>query len=36
MAKGTAEFFKMLSENIKKPEKRPDNYKEVFKEFMEI
>ena len=36
MAKGTAEFFKILSENIKKPERRPDDYLEVFKDFMEI
>ena len=36
MAEGTAEFFKMLTQNIKKPEKRPDEYQEVFKEFMEI
>ena len=34
MARGTAEFFKMLSENIKKPERRPDDYLEVFKDFM--
>ena len=36
MAEGTAEFFKMLTQNIKKPEKRPDEYQEVFKEFMDI
>jgi len=36
MARGTREFFKMLSENIKKLEKRPDDYLEVFKDFMEI
>jgi 3-hydroxyisobutyrate dehydrogenase-like beta-hydroxyacid dehydrogenase len=36
MARGTAEFFKMLSENIKKPERRPDDYLEIFKDVMEI
>jgi 3-hydroxyisobutyrate dehydrogenase-like beta-hydroxyacid dehydrogenase len=31
MAKSTAKFFKNLSENIKKPKKRPSGYLEVFK-----
>ncbi len=31
MSKATAEFFKKLSKNIKRHEKRPDNYIEVFK-----
>ncbi len=30
MAKGTLDFFKVLDENIKKPEKRPDDYREIF------
>ena len=33
MAKATEEFFKQLSKNIKKPNKRPENYLEVFKLF---
>jgi 3-hydroxyisobutyrate dehydrogenase-like beta-hydroxyacid dehydrogenase len=31
MARATAEFFKTLSKSIKKPEKKPDDYSEVFK-----
>ena len=31
MAKATANFFKNLSERIKRPKKRPDGYIEVFK-----
>jgi 3-hydroxyisobutyrate dehydrogenase-like beta-hydroxyacid dehydrogenase len=33
MAKATTEFFKKLNENIKKPNKRPDDYLEIFKLF---
>ncbi|MGB9201177.1 DUF1932 domain-containing protein [Methanobacterium sp.] len=36
MAKGTKEFFKILDENIKKPEKRPDDYKAIFEQLMKI
>lgn len=31
MAQATAKFFKNLTENIKKPSKRPENYTEVYK-----
>lgn len=35
MAKATTKFFKKLNENIKKPNKRPDDYLEIFKLFPE-
>ena len=34
MAKGTRDFFKILDENIKKPEKRPSDYREIFEYLM--
>ena len=36
MAKGTLDFFKILDENIKKPEKRPADYREIFEYLMKI
>jgi 3-hydroxyisobutyrate dehydrogenase-like beta-hydroxyacid dehydrogenase len=36
MAIGTTNFYKILDENIKKPEKRPDNYQEIFEYLMNI
>jgi 3-hydroxyisobutyrate dehydrogenase-like beta-hydroxyacid dehydrogenase len=36
MAKGTLNFFKILGENIKKPEKRPTDYKEIFEYLLKI
>ncbi len=34
MAKGTMDFFKILDEKMKKPEKRPDDYREIFEYLM--
>jgi hypothetical protein len=36
MAKGTLDFFKILGENIKKPEKRPTDYNEIFEYLIKI
>ncbi len=36
MVRGTKDFFKILGENIKKPEKRPANYNEIFEYLMKI
>jgi len=36
MAKGTMDFFRILGENIKKPEKRPAEYNEIFDYLMKI
>jgi 3-hydroxyisobutyrate dehydrogenase-like beta-hydroxyacid dehydrogenase len=36
MAKGILDFFKILGENIKKPEKRPTDYNEIFEYLMKI
>jgi 3-hydroxyisobutyrate dehydrogenase-like beta-hydroxyacid dehydrogenase len=36
MARGTKDFFKILGENIEKPEKRPANYNEIFEYLMKI
>jgi 3-hydroxyisobutyrate dehydrogenase-like beta-hydroxyacid dehydrogenase len=34
MAKGTLEFFKIMAENIDKPESRPDDYQQIFEYLM--
>ena len=36
MAKGTLDFFKILGENIKKLEKRPNDYNEIFEYLLKI
>ncbi len=36
MARGTKDFFKILGENIEKPEKRPADYNEIFEYLMKI
>jgi 3-hydroxyisobutyrate dehydrogenase-like beta-hydroxyacid dehydrogenase len=36
MAKGILDFFKILGENIKKPEKRPTDYNEIFEYLIKI
>ena len=34
MAKGTRDFFKILDEKMKKPEKKPSDYREIFENLM--